>query len=151
MGRWRRIFFYLLATLCVSTVSFTVGVLLAFWVSSTHSWGVNLRSVTLEKVGGKDALVLSMQPHNPWEHSSFYDVSFDYEARLVDVTEMRILWNPFSPHCYERGPVIICNGLFGPESCTVRYWDGDQFVVLGEVEVEEVGFDENKLTWKGVD
>ena len=134
---------FLLAT----AISFVVGLVVAFWLSGPRLSGLPPEpTVTIEKIAGNDSLVLSFPEHSPYTHSSFYDVHFDYDVGDIDVGEMVMLWNPFSQHSFGRPPVVICNGLL-PRTYKVRYWDGNQFVTLGTLKVEETK-DRKKLVWK---
>ena len=117
-------------------VSFTCGLAMAFWLSKYRISGVPLPSVTVEKVAGEDALVVSVPEHPPLAQSSFYGVDFDYQDGHIDISEIRVLWNPFSRNSYGRPPVVIRYGLL-PKTYRVRYWNGERFVLLGTLTVED--------------
>ena len=133
-------------SLVLALVSFTFGLAIAFWLSKQRMSGVPEPNVTVERVAGEDALVVSLPEHPPLAQSSFYSVDFDYQEGHIDISEIRVAWNPFSRNSYGRPPVVIRYGLL-PKTYKVRYWNGERFVPLGRLTVE----DANKLTWHKAD
>jgi hypothetical protein len=109
--------------------------------------------VTIEKIAGRESLVIDYQPDDfsptgfDFLYRSFFDVTFDYNDNHIDIRNMAVLKNLFSWHDEHQQPLIICGGLCsGLLPYEVRYWDGGKFVVLGKLRVEQVG-NGNKLTW----
>lgn len=133
-------------SIVIALISFTFGLVIAFWLSKYRIHSVPVPNATVEKVAGDYALIVSFPEHPPWAHSSFYDVAFDYKAGSIDISEMAVLWNPFSQNIYGRPPIVIKHGLL-PQTYKVRYWDGEQFVPFGTLLVG----DENKLVWHETD
>jgi len=123
-------------------ISFTFGLAIAFWLSKHRVSGVPHPNVTVEKVAGEDALVVSVPEHPPLAQSSFYCVDFDYQEGHIDISEVRMLWNPFSRNSYGRPPLVLRYGLL-PQTYKVRYWSGERFVSLGTLTVSEA----NILAW----
>jgi hypothetical protein len=60
-----------------------------------------------------------------------------------------VLRAPFLQHPEHLQPVIIRNGILsGPVPYKVRYWDGERFVILGKLRVEQVGNgNEDRYSW----
>ena len=122
----------------VLLVGLCAGMSLAFWLTRYRRSGLPLPSVSVEAINGRKAVVVSVDEHPPWAHSHIYDVAFDYDSKIIDVTEYYVPLHPFSRHVWDRPPIVIQEGLL-PGNYALRTWDGQQYVEAGRVSVGERG------------
>ena len=130
--------------MCLLAASFGFGAATAFWVSRLHISNMLRPEVTIQQVSRRDALVLSVPEHSPLSQSMMYNVAIDYDGKYLDVSEIRIVWNPISQVCVARPPIVIQAGLL-PGCYMLRYWSSGEFIPIGNVTVDE----RYQLTWNG--
>jgi hypothetical protein len=142
-------------TVSVLAVAFVLSLAAGFWLRGPYTLALNLSpaDVTVERIAGCDALVIDHPEFNPTGFdsffSAFFDITFDDNDNYIDIREVAVLVGPFSHLPEHLQPVIIRNGVgSGLLPYKVRYWDGEKFVILGKLRVEQVGNgNEDRFSW----
>lgn len=132
-------------------VSFVVGLVIAFWLSRLDRDRLGIREswITVRNIAGRESLVIDMPEQSPAGipySCDFIDVAIDDQSRCVDISHVVMLLNPFSRSCESNQPIVVRNDL-SPGAYTVRYWDGNRFVILGRLSVEQARMG-NSLKWR---
>ena len=142
-------------TALVLVVALVLSLAAGFLLRGPYTFALNLSpaDVTVERIAGRDALVIDHPDFSPTGFDSFFsasfDITFDDNDNYIDIREVAVLVGPFSQLPEHLQPVIIRNGVgSGLLPYKVRYWDGEKFVILGKLRVERVGNgNEDRFSW----
>src|SRR3990172_3421149 len=121
-----------------------VGVGVILWLTHFRRAAMMCPRASVEQIAGKDVLLVFPQEHPPWAHSHVYNVSIDYQRKKVDVVEMFVVWRPFAERILQKSPVLVTTDGVPPGRYTVRYWDGKQPQVFGELLLEKSAGDKRE-------
>ena len=127
----------MVVALMVMSTLFTLSIIL-LWFSAPSRVGISEALAWVAQLEeDKDVLVIDGFDHPPWAQVHFVAPDFDYDKNTITIIEWYVRFNPFASYwAHGRWPLVIRNGLL-PGTYSVRYWNGEKYVLLGRLEVSD--------------
>lgn len=86
----------------------------------------------VENSAGFQTVLISTPAHPPWAQAHLIHARTDVIRRKIRIYRYYIIWHPFSESLYV-GPSIILADVPTDMDFEIEYWDGNEFVIIGEL------------------